>query len=100
MSRHHRRLNATRWARVRRAVLERDGWRCRVCGRAGRLECDHVTPLDKGGDAWDPDNLQAICRRCHIEKTVSENGRPPTPAEAAWQAFVAELSRPNYRKFE
>ena len=57
-----------RWARLRRVVFERDGWRCRTCGKAGRLEADHVVPISKGGDPWDMANLQTLCRGCHIEK--------------------------------
>ena len=91
MTRHHTHLNTRRWDAVRRAVFERDGWRCVECGRAGLLEVDHVVPLKRGGDPWDPDNLQALCRRCHIEKTRRENRRPPTPAEAAWQRLVVEM---------
>ena len=63
MSRRHVHLDACRWQAVRRAVFERDGYRCVECGRSGRLECDHITPLDRGGDPWDLDNLQALCRR-------------------------------------
>ena len=91
MSRHHVHLNARRWAQVRRAVFERDGYRCVLCGRAGRLECDHVTPLDRGGDPWDPDNLQTLCRSCYIAKTARENRRELTPVEAAWRELVAEM---------
>ena len=47
MSRHHTRLNACRWDPVRRAVFERDHFRCVGCGSAGRLEADHVTPLQR-----------------------------------------------------
>ena len=92
MSRHHLATNAHRWAGVRRAVFERDGWRCVRCGRAGRLECDHVTPLDRGGDPWDPNNLQTLCRACHIAKTADENRREPTRAERAWRELVAEIT--------
>ena len=91
MSRHHVHLHAGRWARVRRAVLARDGWRCRRCGRAGRMEVDHVRPLDRGGDPWALSNLQALCRRCHIGKTAAENRRPPTAAEAAWRDLVRAM---------
>ena len=73
MSRRHRTLNGRRWAVVRRRILDRDGWRCRECGRAGRLEVDHVEALEDGGDPWVPDNLQTLCRRCHIAKTAAEN---------------------------
>lgn len=91
MSRHHVALHARHWARVRRQVFERDSWRCVRCGRPGRLECDHIVPLDRGGDPWDMANLQTLCRRpCHAEKTARENRRESTPAEAAWRELVAE----------
>ena len=93
MSRYHTHLNSRRWAAVRRAVFERDGWRCCECGRAGKLECDHVTPLQRepSQDPVDPHGLQSLCRSCHIEKTRRENRRPLTPAETAWRALVAEM---------
>ena len=94
MSRNHVRLSRRRWALVRRAVFERDGWRCCECGRPGALECDHVTPLQRspGQDPWDVNGLQTLCRGCHIEKTRSEN-RTTAPGEgaAAWRALVAEF---------
>ena len=94
MSRRHATLHAARWRTVRRAVFERDGWRCTSCGRAGRLEADHVTPLQRepGQDPFDPNGLQTLCRACHIEKTRSENRRELTPAELAWRELVAELA--------
>ena len=93
MSRHHTHVNARRWAAVRRAVFERDGWRCVMCGKAGRLECDHVTPMQRepGQDVYDPNGLQTLCRSCHIEKTRAENRRELTPAEIQWRALVSEL---------
>ena len=93
MSRHHSRLNMARWRAVRRQVFNRDGWRCRACGRAGRLECDHVTPLwkDPEQDPYALDNLQAICRGCHIRKTMQENAREISPERADLQRLVAEL---------
>ena len=82
-----------RWREVRAVVLERDGYRCRGCGAAGRLEVDHVTPLDRGGAAFDENNLQALCRACHIGKTLaeSEQRRLVPPAVVAWREFAAEL---------
>ena len=57
-----------RWAALRLRVFERDGYRCRKCGKAGRLECDHVVPVAQGGAPYDPANLQTLCRGCHILK--------------------------------
>ena len=90
-SRHYAALDRRRWAAVRRAVFRRDGYRCRKCGRAGRLECDHVLPLDNGGDPYDLANLQTLCRGCHVAKTAGENERPD-PARDAWRALVAEIA--------
>ena len=93
MSRHHTHLHARRWAAARRSVFERDDWRCVECGRAGRLECDHVVPLQRepGQDPYDPNGLQTLCRDCHLAKTATENRRPFTLAEAAWRELVAEM---------
>lgn len=60
------------WRALRRWVFERDGWRCRACGRAGRLECDHIKNWRDGGAFWSAQNLQALCRGCHITKTRRE----------------------------
>ena len=64
-----------------------------MCGNSGRLECDHITPLDHepGQDPYDPNGLQTLRRACHIEKTRGENRRPLTPAELAWGGLVEEM---------
>ena len=76
MNANYRKLYATpRWARLRRFVKDRDGWRCRECGKAGRLEVDHILPVHKGGAFWDAGNLQTLCRPCHFAKSARENSR-------------------------
>ncbi len=89
MSRHHVTLNGRRWAQVRRAAFRRDGYRCRECGRAGRLEAHHEPPLRDGADPYDLAGIVTMCRTCHIERH-----RPDamTPGRAAWQELVQELS--------
>ena len=70
------RLSSSRWQPLRRAVLERDGYRCRECGRSGALEVDHVVRRHDGGsDALD--NLQSLCRDHHLIKTRNENTTVP-----------------------
>lgn len=60
-------------------VLERDGWKCQICGVSTpqRLrgtysrrapELDHVVPISKGGlHTWS--NLQCACRECNGAKS-------------------------------
>ena len=43
---------------------------CRVCGR--KAQCvDHIVPIESGGGD-DRANLQALCNRCHSQKTRRE----------------------------
>ena len=80
-------LRTPRWKRVRAQIRERDGYRCRQCGKAGRLEVDHIVPIAAGGDPWEPANLQTLCIFHHHAK--GREDRPPVPAPvAAWRALV------------
>ena len=85
-----RRKGGRRWQAVRRAALKRDRWRCRACGKAGVLEVDHVVRIEDGGPEYDLDNLQALCRGCHVQKTSAERGVIPLPAD--WTALVEDLT--------
>lgn len=63
------------WKLLRLQILERDGYRCRSCGKAGRFEVDHIRSLANGGEFWNAANLQTLCRECHFRKTASEIGK-------------------------
>lgn len=68
----------------RKAVLERDGYKCRICGISRqylddkvpglgeylRLEIDHIVPIAQGGTS-DESNLQCLCWRCNAKKGSS-----------------------------
>lgn len=63
------------WDRIRAVAMRRDKYLCQPCLKAGRVtpatECDHVVPKFDGGTD-EIDNLQAICRQCHADKTQRE----------------------------
>ncbi len=49
---------------LRRLTLERDDYRCTVCGATEQLEVHHVVPRRAGGmDALS--NLVTLCAACH-----------------------------------
>lgn len=79
--------STTGWARLRKRVLARDGFRCRMCGGVGRFEVDHIRPLHLGGGDG-LDNLQTLCRSCHFKKTAAENTKVYTPGRDEWQVRV------------
>ena len=91
MSRGHHHIAGARWQATRRAAFERDGYRCRQCGRAGRLEAHHEPPLKDGMDPFDVAGIKTLCRGCHIERHRGERRRKPTGQETAWRALVAEM---------
>lgn len=92
MSKNHIRLDRVRWAGVRKAALERAGWRSELSGRVGKLECDHIKPLNRGGAPYDLANVQILTRDEHIQKTRSENRRPLTAEQQAWRSLLLEMS--------
>ncbi|MFN2555767.1 MAG: HNH endonuclease [Nitriliruptorales bacterium] len=58
------------WDNVRVAVLNRDGWVCRLrfpgCEGYAR-QVDHLIPPTRGG-VDHPDNLRAACSSCHAAR--------------------------------
>lgn len=60
--------------KLRCRVVRGDSVTCAACGEASpasSIDVDHVVPISKGGaDALN--NVHAICRRCHVEKTASD----------------------------
>jgi len=59
----------------KKAVLERDKYRCTSCSSHKNLCVDHKTPVSRGGDNHES-NLQALCRSC--------NGRKGNKTMAEW----------------
>ena len=91
MSRFHTRLiNKKKWARIRLTVLESAHYECHECGGFSN-ECHHVAPLNRGGAAYDLDNLRAYCVDCHKEITRRDNSNPRPPGAELWDEYIKEL---------
>ena len=48
-------------------IFERDGAKCKNCGRQDKLTIDHIIPTSKGGTNEEI-NLQVLCERCNKKK--------------------------------
>lgn len=46
--------------------------KCAKCGQVKPLDVDHIIPKADGG-TYAYENLQALCRTCHLNKTRKEN---------------------------
>ena len=77
------------WKAVRLEVLRAAGWRCARC-KSFADEVHHRIKLADGGEPFDRDNLQAICRRCHLDEHL-----PPAERRARreWGALVRRVMR-------
>lgn len=61
----------------RQAVLLRDNWQCRACGRVcgkkREAHADHITPVSERPDLrYELTNGQCLCVSCHSRKTATE----------------------------
>jgi 5-methylcytosine-specific restriction endonuclease McrA len=58
------RLDSTSYTKLQRQVLERDGWRCQVCGSMQCLQVHHLKSRSQsGGD--EEQNLITLFAECH-----------------------------------
>ena len=59
--------------RLRMDVLERDNFRCQMCGGTAEqgsvLHMDHILPVSRGG-ATTLENLQTLCAACNLGKSA------------------------------
>lgn len=70
-SRRYRIRNGKRMLKWRFQIFQRDGFRCRYCGRGVEdttLQIDHVIPRSKGGTN-SAENLVTSCKECNIGKS-------------------------------
>jgi 5-methylcytosine-specific restriction endonuclease McrA len=78
-----------RWRKLRRFVLERDGYSCKVPLAAGLLcgayadHVDHIISRHVGGNDH-PANLRAACQRCNLSRGAGEAPTPPPRRPTTW----------------
>ncbi|HWX84649.1 MAG TPA: HNH endonuclease [Xanthobacteraceae bacterium] len=95
--------------KIRMQVLNRDGRRCRICGRRPDDDTDvilhvhHIRPWEKGG-VTDIGNLVTLCHTCHIGLEPHEDHslfrHTSNPAEGTAEFSMLEFREgvANYRK--
>ena len=71
------RLDSKSYSQLHRQVLERDGWRCQVCGSMQHLQVHHLKLRSRsGGD--EEQNLITLCAECH-ERVHRKSGYEAGP---------------------
>ena len=59
------RLDSESYRKLHRQVLERDGWRCQICGSMQQLQVHHLKFRSQSG-ADEEQNLITLCAECHL----------------------------------
>lgn len=61
-------VSLNEWTELRSLVFARDAYTCQYCGQqGGKLECDHVIPVNRGGKSI-LENLVTACFSCNRSK--------------------------------
>lgn len=63
-------LNSKLWKVKRAQRLQRDGYRCAICGTGKNLQVHHITYDDLGSESIE--NLLTLCKRCHEQVHESD----------------------------
>jgi 5-methylcytosine-specific restriction protein A len=58
------RLDPLSYERLRQQILDRDGWRCQICGAMSNLEVHHREFRSHSGPD-EEENLITLCVNCH-----------------------------------
>jgi 5-methylcytosine-specific restriction endonuclease McrA len=61
------------WRQKRRQALERDRYKCTLCGKTERLNVHHIIPY-RYCHSHALDNLITLCRSCHSCEEFKING--------------------------
>ncbi len=76
---------------VRQYVLERDSYRCVLCGDPEDLEIHHIVWRFRGGSDR-PKNLVTLCKGCHDRVTAGEIGIDAVVESYRWPARLNALN--------
>jgi 5-methylcytosine-specific restriction endonuclease McrA len=60
------RRDATSYGKLQRQLLERDGWRCQVCGSMQNLQVHHLKFRSQSGGN-EEQNLITLCAQRHAQ---------------------------------
>jgi len=71
------------WGSLRNSVLQKSNYTCAKCGyRIARdslywslFVVDHIKPIFLGGNEFDENNLQVLCKPCDKKKTAKDKQR-------------------------
>ena len=91
------------WDDIRKIVYSRDGHRCVLCGKKGRLHAHHIVPVRVSHDN-SLNNLVTVCEKCHkileaVGFTILEAGGSRTDVKRAELRMIMESKKKRLDKY-
>lgn len=85
------------WDNIRKQVYMRDGHRCVMCGKRGKLHAHHIIPVKISNDN-SLSNLVSVCNKCHrkleeIGFAILERGGGRSEIRRAELTLIAEAKK-------
>lgn len=87
--------------KTRKAVYQRDHYRCVLCDSPRFIQIHHAIPRGDGGDPKSMHNLVTLCQVCHAQVhglDIDPNGYYGSPAELTQEivVYLADLYAPEW----
>jgi hypothetical protein len=76
------------WDQIRTATCRACGWRCTICGAAGRLSCHERWAYDDQTATQTLEGFVALCSMCHWVKHIGLAGVLARAGQLDYQAVV------------
>lgn len=91
---HRKKYYTEDWDTIRKKVYRRDGYKCVLCGKKGKLHAHHIIPVRISRDN-SLSNLVSVCNKCHrkleeVGFSILENGGSRTDVKRAEMKMIAE----------
>jgi len=91
------------WDNIRRKVYQRDGYRCVLCGKKGKLAAHHLIPVKVSKDN-SLSNLVSVCDSCHrklesIGLKILQEGGSRADVRRAELVIIMEAKKKRMQKY-
>lgn len=96
-------LYSENWDAIRKRCYARDGYRCVLCGKKGKLHAHHIVPVKISKDN-SLSNLVSVCDKCHrkletIGFTILERGGGRAEIRRAELEIIMEAKKDRLNKY-
>jgi hypothetical protein len=88
-------LPAPEWDRIRKCVYAESGYRCGICGAAGRLSCHERWEYDDERGVQKLLGFIALCHLCHLVKHLVLAGNLAHQGRLDYEAVVQHFMKVN-----